>query len=125
MRFRKSFKLAKGVRVNVTSKGVSSVSLGGKGATLNVGEKGVRSTVGIPGTGISHSEMLTANDGTPATAEHIEGPKKIGVLLGAGIVLMPYFFAWFTLRKGYSMNARFISFAWMAGLIYYVSTTGQ
>jgi|WetSurSiteA1Bulk_404760.scaffolds.fasta_scaffold00013_45 uncharacterized membrane protein len=56
-RFRKSIKIAPGVRVNIGKKG-SSVSIGGKGATVNVSKKGTRTTVGIPGTGISYSKTL-------------------------------------------------------------------
>ena len=44
-RFRKSFKIAPGVRMNVGKNGVSSFSFGGKGTTLNVGGKrGARAT---------------------------------------------------------------------------------
>lgn len=54
-RFRKSIKLLPGVRLNIGSKR-SSVSVGGRGATLNVSKKGTRTTVGIPGSGISYSK---------------------------------------------------------------------
>jgi Protein of unknown function (DUF4236)/Excalibur calcium-binding domain len=54
-RFRKSIKVAPGVRLNLTGKGLSSVSIGRKGARLNVGKKGVKGTIGIPGTGIHYS----------------------------------------------------------------------
>ena len=37
--FRKSFKIAPGVRLNVGKKGISSVSVGGKGARVSVGKK--------------------------------------------------------------------------------------
>lgn len=53
-RFRKSFKIAPGVRWNIGKRG-SSFSFGGKGLTVNVGKKGTRTTVGIPGTGLSYS----------------------------------------------------------------------
>jgi len=53
--FRKSFKIAPGVRLNVGKKGVSSVSIGGKGARVNVGKKGTRTTLSAPGTGLSYS----------------------------------------------------------------------
>ncbi|TCB79332.1 DUF4236 domain-containing protein [Acinetobacter sp. ANC 3781] len=53
--FRKSFKIAPGVRLNVTKKGVSSVSVGGKGARVNIGKKGTKSTISAPGTGFSYS----------------------------------------------------------------------
>ena len=39
-RFRKSIKIAPGVRINLTKKGLSSVSVGKRGATVNVGKKG-------------------------------------------------------------------------------------
>jgi len=57
LRFRKSLKLAPGVRLNLGKRG-ASLSLGGKGTTLNVGKKGLTATVGLPGTGISYSERL-------------------------------------------------------------------
>ena len=37
-RFRKSTKLAPGVRINLTKKGVSSTSIGKHGATVNAGK---------------------------------------------------------------------------------------
>ncbi len=56
-RFRKSFKIAPGVRWNIGKRG-SSFSFGGKGLTVNVGKKGTRTTVGIPGTGLSYSTHI-------------------------------------------------------------------
>jgi hypothetical protein len=53
-RFRKSFKILPGVKINLSKSGIST-SLGGKGATVNLGKRGVRSTVGLPGTGISYT----------------------------------------------------------------------
>ena len=40
--------------------------------------------------------------------------KKVGILLGIGIFLMPYLFSWFTLRSGYSKNTKIISFIWLS-----------
>ena len=55
-RFRKSFKIAPGVRVNVGKKSVG-ISAGVKGARVSVNSKGrVTKTVGIPGTGLSYSK---------------------------------------------------------------------
>ena len=54
MRFRKSVKIMPGVRVNLSKSGVST-SIGGRGATVNVGKSGVRSTLSVPGTGLSWS----------------------------------------------------------------------
>mgnify|MGYP003303846707 CR=1 FL=1 len=54
MRFRKSVKIAPGVRVNFGKKGVG-VSMGTKGARVSVNTSGRRTTsVGIPGTGLSY-----------------------------------------------------------------------
>lgn len=54
-RFRKSFKIAPGVRVNIGNKGVSSISAGVKGARVSVSKKGTRTTISAPGTGLSYS----------------------------------------------------------------------
>lgn len=53
-RFRRSIKILPGVRWNISKKG-SSFSFGGRGLTYNVSKRGTRTTVGIPGTGISYS----------------------------------------------------------------------
>jgi hypothetical protein len=55
-RFRRSFRLMPGVRLNLSKSGVSA-SLGRRGAWLTVGSKGTRATVGIPGTGLSYTEQ--------------------------------------------------------------------
>lgn len=39
--------------------------------------------------------------------------KKVSIPLGIGIALIPLIFSWFTLRRGYSSTARFISFGWL------------
>jgi len=57
-RFRKSIKLGKGVRLNLSKSGVST-SIGKPGATVNIGKRGVRPTVGIPGTGISYTPSIS------------------------------------------------------------------
>ena len=54
LRFRKSFKIAPGVRVNVSTRG-TSLSVGKRGLTTNISRRGVRSTIGIPGSGISYT----------------------------------------------------------------------
>lgn len=61
LRFRHSFQLFPGVRLNLSKSGVSA-SFGVPGATLNVGPRGVTSTLGIPGTGLSYR----TNHSTPA-----------------------------------------------------------
>lgn len=63
-RFRKSFKIIPGVRVNLSKSG-TSWSFGGRGATVNVKGRRIRGTVGIPGTGLSYSEQVTAPEEHP------------------------------------------------------------
>lgn len=55
LRFRKNISLLPGVRLNISKHGISSVSVGGKGLTYNIGKKGTRATGGLPGTGLSYS----------------------------------------------------------------------
>ncbi len=58
LRFRKIISILPGLRLNVSKSGVST-SLGGRGATVNVGANGKRTvTVGIPGTGLSYQAPL-------------------------------------------------------------------
>lgn len=64
MRFRKSVKIAPGVKVNLNSKSVS-VTAGVKGAHHTVSSNGSRtSSVGIPGTGLSYSKTTRGSSGT-------------------------------------------------------------
>lgn len=56
-RFRKSFKILPGVRLNVGKKGIST-SIGPKGAKVNIGPNGTRFTANIPGTGLSYTTRL-------------------------------------------------------------------
>ena len=52
-RFRKKVKIAPGIDLNLTKKGISSTSIGKKGATFNLSKKGITQTIGLPGTGLS------------------------------------------------------------------------
>lgn len=133
--FRKSFKIAPGVRLNVGKKGISSVSVGGKGARVSVGKKGTRTTVGIPGTGLSYSShqsfksnkqqkpreqpptLFNSDMPPPLSSKYREGDREVSILLGLGIFFLPYIFSWFTLRQGYTTLSRVLSFGWMILLI--------
>lgn len=42
-----------------------------------------------------------------------QASRKVSIPLIIGIVLCPMIFVWFTLRKGYSSNARYKAFAWL------------
>lgn len=58
LRFRQSFQLFPGVRLNLSGGGVNA-TFGVPGASLNVGPRGIRSSVGVPGSGLSYSSSLT------------------------------------------------------------------
>jgi L,D-peptidoglycan transpeptidase YkuD (ErfK/YbiS/YcfS/YnhG family) len=66
-RFRKSFKILPGVRINVSKTGVST-SVGRPGATINFRNGKTKTTLGIPGTGLSYSQTSGANQGAPSDA---------------------------------------------------------
>ena len=70
-RMRKSFKVAPGLRVNVSKSG-ASLSAGVRGATANLSSRGIRTTVGIPGTGLSYS--ATSPTKRERSASEISGP---------------------------------------------------
>src|SRR5215212_1839337 len=77
VRIRKSFNLFPGVKVNM-SKGGMSISVGRKGFHLNFSKRGVRQTVGLPGSGISESSYIFKNkadeDKKENEAKHEEPP---------------------------------------------------
>lgn len=99
LRFRKSVKIAPGVRLNL-NKNSTSVSFGGKGAHYTVSSNERRTaSVGIPGTGISYSASTSSGKGGKArdTAKSSGGSSsgrgdndKNGCLwLLLGIALLP------------------------------------
>lgn len=59
-RFRKSVKIAPGIKLNLSKSG-GSLSIGGRGATVNISSRGVRSTYSIPGTGLSYVTQTSSN----------------------------------------------------------------
>jgi ABC-type multidrug transport system fused ATPase/permease subunit len=73
VRFRKSFKIAPGVRVNIGKKGFSSLSIGGRGRSLSVGRSGTYLNVGIPGTGLSHRERLLGGSSASSSRRSRDG----------------------------------------------------
>lgn len=57
LRFQKRLRVSSGIRLNGSMSGVSS-SIGTRGAWLTFGRRGIRATLGIPGTGLSYSTVL-------------------------------------------------------------------
>ena len=75
-RFRKTISLGKGIRLNVGSKGMSSITFGKRGAPhVTVGRSGTRVGASIPGTGISYSSKI-AGTTKPADTKRREQRKK-------------------------------------------------
>lgn len=129
LNFRKSIKIAPGIRVNISKKGLSSVSVGGKGARVNVSKKGTRTTVGLPGTGLSYTTNTSykKSKGTLNDPIHLiqqEGSDKekrnvlVTILLWIGIFIFPFIFAWFTLQRKYTKFEKVIAFGWLLLVVF-------
>lgn len=89
--FRKSFKIAPGVRLNVGKKGISSVSVGSKGARVSVGKKGTRTTISAPGTGLSYSTLKSHSKTTRNASNNTEPNLAVSIIVGFIILI---FFIW-------------------------------
>ncbi|MCD8508982.1 MAG: DUF4236 domain-containing protein [Bacillus sp. (in: Bacteria)] len=59
-RFQKRVRIAPGVRINFSKRGVSA-SAGPRGSTLTVGKRGLYGNLGIPGSGLSYRTRLDKN----------------------------------------------------------------
>jgi Protein of unknown function (DUF4236) len=80
-RFRRSFKIAPGIRLNLSKLGVST-SIGERGAHVTIGHGKVRETVGLPGTGLSYtttqpSATKSATKSTDGRRSHATATEKI------------------------------------------------
>ena len=85
-RFRKSIKLAPGVRWNFSGSG-SSWTLGPAGASMAIGKRGTYLNSGIPGTGLSTRTRLFGDSSRPATTRSgaPSEPSKTSVQMKCGI----------------------------------------
>jgi len=72
-RFRKRIRIVKGLWINLSKRG-GSLSVGGHGLTANISKKGVRETVGLPGSGISYQ---TRRVGTSHARRPARAPRKV------------------------------------------------
>ncbi len=88
-RFRKSFKVFPGIRINVSKSGVST-SVSVPGATVNLGRGRVTTTAGLPGTGLSYRTSRKLGAAAPAG----EAPAASGAwwllkfILALGLLMM-------------------------------------
>ena len=79
-RFRKTISVLPGVKLNLSKTGVST-SVGGKGATLNIGHGHKNVTLGIPGTGLSYR--------TQASAQLVIAAVVVVILVGIAYLIQP------------------------------------
>jgi hypothetical protein len=91
MRFQKRIKVIPGVTINLSRKGVST-SLGVTGARVTYGHGEKRTTIGVPGTGISHSQV----ERTARAQQHQPAQENDtgNLLLGIGFIAALMFGAW-------------------------------
>ena len=76
-RFRKSFKIAPGIRVNIGKKGLSSIGMGPRGASVSMGRQGTHANVGISGTGISFRHRLDGSGNTREEQRLLRAEEKL------------------------------------------------
>lgn len=97
-RIRRSIKIAPGVKLNMSKSGFST-SIGGRGSTVNFGHGRVKTTVGIPGSGISYSKQSGSGRGRSS------GYSGGGCFLTSLFALPVYIFKflWIILRTFFSV----------------------
>jgi hypothetical protein len=93
-RFRRTIRLAPGIRVNLSKSG-ASLSLGRRGATLNFNGRGTKATVGLPGSGLSYSTMLKSGPPTALPQDEGRGLNGIGFIVIAVAALIVMFALWY------------------------------
>ena len=81
-RFQKRIKLFPGITVNVSKSGLST-SVGTRGARVTLGHGKKRTTVGLPGTGLSHTSV-TSNTDRPAQSTG----SSLGTVIVLGLVVL-------------------------------------
>lgn len=80
-RFRRSFKVAPGLRLNLSRSGVSA-TVGVRGLHLTRGRLGTRFTAGFPGSGLSYSQTLGKPLAPPSSPRICPPAWLIIVILG-------------------------------------------
>ena len=95
-RFHRSFRLMPGVRLNL-GKRSASVSVGMRGAHVTLGgPQGTRTTVGLPGSGLSNTEVHRSHQVAPdAAGEPVQqGSAARGWLWIVALSVAAVFLAW-------------------------------
>lgn len=119
MKFRKSFKVAPGIKINITNRSIG-VSAGRKGARVSVNSRGTtRTTVGIPGTGLSYTHTSRAKKGRKKKTSNQSTPPiystrrmsdreishTLKSFLSLGLILVGIVFLFISLWKGIAFIA--------------------
>lgn len=76
-RFRKTIKLAPGLKINVGKGGITSATIGKRGASINIGKKGTYANLGIPGTGLSYRKKIKSKGTGNIKASKINQLEKL------------------------------------------------
>ncbi|MDF7676643.1 DUF4236 domain-containing protein [Neisseriaceae bacterium ESL0693] len=76
-RFRKSIKVLPGVRINIGKQGITSATIGRRGASINIGKKGTSANLGIPGTGLSYCKSFNKKERVMARGSKINQLEKL------------------------------------------------
>lgn len=79
LRFRKTIKIAPGIKLNLSKSGVST-TIGKRGASVNIGKRGVYANAGIPGTGVSYRQKI---GGGKSSSRKTEKQEKQGAARNA------------------------------------------
>ena len=94
-RFSRRIRIAPGIRLNLSKSGIST-SIGTRGAWMTFGRGRRRTTVGLPGTGLSYTETTrtgtTAPESAPADSEPANTARSTG--WGWWLLLLAVFVAW-------------------------------
>ena len=86
-------KIAPGVTINVSKSGLST-SFGPKGAKITVGKRGIRRTVGIPGTGMYYTSLSSPGQKSatpviaPAAPSSVGAPTTWGIRSWVGVLVV-------------------------------------
>src|ERR1700731_4684264 len=111
-RFRRSFRVLPGIRLNLSKSGISA-SLGVRGAHVTVGPRGTTTSVGLPGTGLSYTSHVPLRGSaapfpepppaltTPNATEEPDGNRPSmwsTALVFAGLFLLSFFVVFFFWR---------------------------
>lgn len=83
LKFRKRIKIAPGISINIGKSGITSATIGKRGASLNIGKNGVKATTGIPGSGLSYTSgnLLSGQkdaSSKPSDSGLEETPERLG-----------------------------------------------